>query len=363
MAKHAAGHTEDVGSAERGPIKAAPERGRHAAHAVPSDLQADEPEQPDVPSEIVVEPIEADSVHLDRGGADVDPESLTGPAPVPMEKLYNVPDQRKSRRTRTVLIVLIVVIVLAIAGVVGGVAFTSMQADRAATDQAQTTGAQGSDIEVGNTGADGSAVVADDGAEVPNLSALFGLTVDEATSALGNGAEVAATSDTGEEGALVVHVATIELPDYGEDTATGTPTVYLGVDADGIVVEAAFSAGLSQLGYASMSFADAVKAGNVIENSLTEAGLVPDAASIVLPDDAHAYTTYADDGATVREERYSFTGTASIADAGGPGLAWTVTLEYDYPASAGGADTSSVVRRITVSLAQAQPEEPPAPAA
>ena len=360
MAKHAAGYTEDVDAAQRDAREAAPERGRHAAHAAAPEARTDQPEEP---SEIVVEPVEAESLHADGAhGASV-PDGLTGPAPVPMEKLYNVPDQHKSRRTRTKLIALIVVIVLAIAGVVGAVAFTSMQADRAATDQAQTAGALSTDIEVGNTGADGSAVVADDGAEVPNLSALFGLTVDEATSALGNGAEVTATSETGEEGALVAHVATIELSDYGEDTATGTPTVYLGVDADGIVVEAAFSAGLSQLGYAPMSFADAVKAGNVVAGSLSEAGLSVDASTIVLPDDPAAYTTYADDGATVREERYSFTGTASVADVGGPGLAWTVTLEYDYPASAGGADTSNVVRRITVSLAQGQPEEPTAPAA
>ena len=50
---------------------------------------------------------------------------------------------------------------------------------------------------------------------------------------------------------------TVALTAEPADSRSGTPTVYLGLDADGKVIQAGYSAATASLGYGSLSFADA----------------------------------------------------------------------------------------------------------
>lgn len=340
----------------------------------PYDLAEDEPFEPPAEDALVEDgpaedgPDGADSEELQlfaaptpgAGGADA-PGSPAG-APFPY------PDQRRSRRTRKVLIALIIVVVLAIVAVAVVVVLVSMRQGGEANDQAVSTSAAADQIALSQQGANDAAASTREGVEVPALSGLVGLGLDEAVAGVGHGAAIvadepaegddeaegeegdAAEADAEPEEGAVARIVTVELTEEPTDTRTGTPTVYLGLDSEGTVVEASFSSGLSQLGYAPMSFADAVSSARVVDGVLAGAGVTADPASIALPADPAEYTTYAADGTTIQRESYAFTGTC---DAAGQPCTWTVELAYDYSAAASSGDVSSAVRRVTLTVAAA----------
>ena len=94
---------------------------------------------------------------------------------------------------------------------------------------------------------------------VPNLAAVLGMTKDEAIAALKHGATETTSKEVNEEGNPVKTNVTVALTDEPADTRSGTPTVYLGLNEDGAVVQAGYSAATASLGYGSLSFVDAVK--------------------------------------------------------------------------------------------------------
>ena len=75
------------------------------------------------------------------------------------------------------------------------------------------------------------------------------------------------------KGNAVKKSVTVALTAEPADSRSGTPTVYLGLDADGKVVQAGYSAATASLGYGSLSFADAVKNEHIVEKTLREAGV------------------------------------------------------------------------------------------
>lgn len=283
-----------------------------------------------------------------------------GPALSAAEEVFPYPDQRKSRRTRKVLIALIIVVVIVIAAGIATVAVLSLQEGASANKQAMDDSAVSGQLAIGETGADDAVVSADARVEVVNVASLLGLSRDDAIAQIGHGAQVTAekaseedsegdgedaqADDAADEGGVAT-LLTVSLQDDPSDTLTGVPTVYLGLDGDGAVVEASYSAGLSQLGYAAMRFADAVGVAKVVDQTLSAAGITVDSSAISLPEDAASYTTYDTDGTTVLRENCSFTGSTTVSDAP---CTWTADLAYDYSAAHG--DVTDAVRRITVTV-------------
>lgn len=287
------------------------------------------------------------------------PLDSRGPSLSAAEEAFPYPDQRKSRRTRKVLIALIVAVVVVIAAGIATVAVLSLQQGASANKQAMDDSAVSGQLAIGETGADDAVVSADARVEVVDVASLLGLSRDDAIAQIGHGAQVTAekasedsegdgedaqADDAADEGGVAT-LLTVSLQDDPSDTLTGVPTVYLGLDGDGAVVEASYSAGLSQLGYAAMRFADAVGVAKVVDQTLSAAGITVDSSAISLPEDAASYTTYDTDGVTVLRENCSFTGSTTVADAP---CTWTADLAYDYSAAHG--DVTDAVRRITVTV-------------
>ncbi|MFR1637885.1 MAG: hypothetical protein ACLSVD_01175 [Eggerthellaceae bacterium] len=148
--------------------------------------------------------------------------------------------------------------------------------------------------------------------DVPNLAAVLGMTKDEAIAALKHGATETTSKEVNEEGNPVKTNVTVALTDEPADTRSGTPTVYLGLNEDGAVVQAGYSAATASLGYGSLSFVDAVKNEGIIEKTLQEAGVNVPAGSAQLPADKTEYSEYASDGTTLVKESYSFSGTVDL---------------------------------------------------
>lgn len=283
------------------------------------------------------------------------------------------PYLRKSRRMRRVLIVVIILLLLLIAAL-GYFTFKLVQESQLlATQQAQEQqGVQEVGALQGDVTED-TQKQAEKTTAAPDLVALLGLTQDEAIEMLQQqgatllkssevasekpeeGAEAGEGDAAGTEGeeeeeaqedpSAIASTATIVLTEESGNAKTGTPTVYLGMNKDGAIIQAGYSASTTALGYGASSFSDAVKADHVIEKTLQEAGANVAEGSAQLPEDKAEYATYASDGKTLVKERCAFSGSADID---GASHEWSAVLLYDYSAANASGNLVDTVRIIYV---------------
>lgn len=253
--------------------------------------------------------------------------------------------QRKSRRMRRVLIAIVVLLILLI-GALGY--FTFRLLGESQTLASQQTQEQQSSAEVGSINKDetkDAASTATKKTEVPDLAAVLGMTKDEAIAALKHGATETSSKEVSEEGNPVKTNVTIALTDEPADTRSGTPSVYLGLDEDGKIVQAGYSAATAALGYGSLSFVDAVKNEHIVEKTLAEAGIAVPEGTVELPADKTAYSTYDTDGTTLVKESCSFSGTVDLA---GAAHEWSAVLLYDYKTANASGNLADTIRIIYV---------------
>lgn len=253
------------------------------------------------------------------------------------------PRQLKSRRMRIILIVVAALLILLI-GVLIFLTWALLQeSSNLASQQTQQLVSQ--ELEsIQDDNSDSSTEVTST-TEAIDLVSLMGMTQDEAIAAIDRGATISATREVDEEGNPIKTSLTISLTEEPADSQLGTPTVYLGLDADGYVIMAGYSAATSLLGYGSLSFLDAVETEGIIEQTLADCGIEIDSTSILLPDDTSEYSTYASDGTTLVEEEYSFTGTVTINDTS---YVWSSVLIYDYRLANASSNLADTIRQIYV---------------
>ena len=253
--------------------------------------------------------------------------------------------QRKSRRMRRVLIAIVVLLVLLI-GALGYFAWQWFEESQLIASQ--QTQEQQSSQEVGSMQTDetkDATTATAKKTDVPDLAAVLGMTKDEAITALKHGATETTSKEVNEEGNPVKTNVTVALTDEPADTRSGTPTVYLGLNEDGAVVQAGYSAATASLGYGSLSFVDAVKNEHLIEKTLQEAGVDVPEGSAELPADKTAYSEYASDGTTLVKESYSFSGTV---DLDGAAHEWSAVLLYNYSTANTSGNLADTIRIVYV---------------
>ncbi len=268
-------------------------------------------------------------------------------AAVPVEKDGKpaVPEyMRKSRRMRRILIVVIVLLI----ALLGATVYFGYQmlktSDSTAVQQAQNAEQQTEAI--GTDEADDAANEAVKTTTVPDLVSLLGLTQDEAVELLQHGAQVTGEPRAvNEEGNPIKTELRVALTAEPADSRTGTPTVFLGLNKKGKIIQAGYSTSTASLGYGALSFADAVRTENVIEKTLAEAGVTVSADDVVLPEDSAAYTTYDTDGKTITKEYCSFSGASDI---GGTPHTWSAVLSYDYSMANASGNLADTVRTIFI---------------
>ena len=258
------------------------------------------------------------------------------------------PRMKKSKRTRKVLIVLVVLLIL-LAGVLvffGVRVFKGSQEEAAHQAQEQVT-APKEDITDGS--GDDTVETAAQATDVPVLTSLLGKTADEAVAELGRGALITQNREVKEKGSKVKTSINVALTEEPADSKTGTPTVYLGLDKKGKIIQVGYSASASALGFGSLSFADAIANEHVVEKTFAKIGVsIPDG-SVVLPKKKEKYSTYASDGTTVVKERCSFDGDTQV---NGIDCEWSAVLSYDYTTQIVTGNLSDTVRIIYVYIAQ-----------
>ncbi len=255
------------------------------------------------------------------------------------------PAMRHSKRMRRVLIIVIVLLIIALIAIGFFVWQWIQEGQTAATQQAEQ---QQSDQEAGAL-SDGdmtdSGSTASRTTEVPDLMVLFGTTQDEAIEELAHGATVASTTESDDEDNPIKTTLTISLLTERTDTSSNAPSVFLGLNEDGKVIQVGYSVAISELGYGSISFSDAIENDNIIEETLNEAGLDVPVGIAVLPEDRSEYSTYASDDTTLMKESYTFDGEIDVDDAS---YAWTGILTYDYSSSNTTENLADTIRTIYI---------------
>ena len=269
---------------------------------------------------------------------------------------------RKSRRMRRILIVVVVLLVLLLAA--GGYFAVRLfqTAQTAAYQQTQQpqSNQDTSSLQAGSEGNDATSTVKKTSA--PNLTELLGCTQDDALAKVGRGAQVTVSNEVNEEGNPIKSEVRVALTAEPADSRTGTPTVYLGLDADGKIIQAGYSTSTSSLGYGSLSFADAVRTEHIIEKTLAEAGVSVPEGAVELPEDAESYTSFDTDGTTRTKEYCSFNrvrltadgrvrpclGDNGEVDIDGAPHAWSAVLSYDYSMANASDNLADTVRTIFI---------------
>lgn len=320
--------------------------GRHARHAKPADEDVPVGEEDladqETPAEAASAEFAPDAAATAAAASAAAPVAAASAPAAPAEE---VPEYlRKSRRMRRILIVVIVVLVLLLAA--GGVLMWQLMevSQRTATQQAQNVEQQVGSIDADKETKDASTATTKK-TTVPDLVGVLGLTQEEAVEFLQHGAQVSSTREVNEEGNPIKLEVRVMLTSEPSDTRSGTPTVYLGFNEDGAVVQAGYSVATSSLGYGSLSFSDAVRNENIIEKTLDEAGVTIAEGTVELPEDKMEYSTYATDGTTLTKEYCSFSGEADID---GATHAWSAVLSYDYAMANATGNLADTIRTIYV---------------
>lgn len=264
------------------------------------------------------------------------------------EKKHLTLAQKKSQRMRNVLIVVIALIVLLI-GALGY--FTWLLLNEAQTEATQQALSQGSlDVDqLKESETDDSAGGVEKQIEAPDLAGLLGATEERALEAIGKGATVASTTPVEEEGNPIKSSLKVILTDEPGDARTGTPTVYLDLDANGAVISAGYSASALSLGYGSLSFSETIESDRIVENTLAEAGLLVSEGLITLPADKDEYNTYGSDGNTLVSSSYTFSDTL---EQDGIVYEWSVVLKYDYTSYNASGNPVDTTRQVYVYVSQ-----------
>ena len=258
------------------------------------------------------------------------------------------PRMKKSRRTRNALIA-VVILLIAGAAVLGAFAFHTVkegqeEAEHQAQEQLETTHETTTETE-----ADDAVETATQHADVPNLTSLLGKSSKTAIKKLKRGAIVSSNQTVKDKKSAIKTNLTVALADEPADSKTGTPSVYLGLNKKGKIIQAGYSASASALGFGSLSFADAISNEHVIEKTLAQIGVDVKEGSVKLPKNRAKYATYASDKTTVVKERCSFDGDIDID---GVPCTWSAVLSYDYTTQVITGDLSDTVRIIYVYITQ-----------
>ena len=258
--------------------------------------------------------------------------------------------QRRSRKMRRVLIIVVLLLIV----LLGMLAYWGYQLFKTSQDiavqQINRTQVETSAVTSGANPTEGANSQNQKVTEVPVLTSLLGKTQDQAVTEIGHGAVATAVPVTDGTGAQTGANVTVMLTDEPSDNKSHTtPTVYLVLDAGGLVTQAGYSAATASLGYGSLSFEDAVKTEHVVEKTLNEAGLAVDNGTVSLPDKS-TYTTYATDGKTRVSEKCSFDGASTASSVA---YKWSAVLSYDYTAANASGNLADTVRQITIYVSRA----------
>jgi hypothetical protein len=275
----------------------------------------------------------------------------TGSPPVNDERL------KKARRTRVILIIIILLLVAAL-GTLAWLGYTIFR-DSSTGDQVvikpTPTAPDGT---LTDPSAPGELKI--DETSIPELAPLFGLTVDEVKTRLGQDFQLTKTDTaTDEANPAVKQLATFSyIPSISGDSTGAVTTaslpsesIYASLDETGRVVDIYYVCDMRLLGYPIRSFDELLASGELVTGALAAAGVQPRDFSYVppVPEESVVYDNPNSANRKVIKQTQIFSG-RTTSDA--VPTAWTLTVTYDYGTGvASTADFQQATRTIHLKLA------------
>ncbi|MDR2587611.1 MAG: hypothetical protein LBC23_05060 [Coriobacteriales bacterium] len=263
----------------------------------------------------------------------------------------------RSKRTGVVLVIVILLLVAALAGLVyfGYTIFTeSVTSDPGGIKPGTTIAPD----EVEDPGAPGEIKIEE--TSIPNLTGLFGLTIEEVKARLGDSFQLVKTdSATEETNPAVTQLATFSYTpsvsgaEAGAVSNTSLPTesIYASLDASGKVIDIYYVCDMQLLGYPEKSFDELLAGSETVAGVLASAGVEPRDFSYTPPnpEESISYDNPNSPNRKVVKQTQIFSGRTS-SDA--LPTVWTLTITYDFGTGVASADEfRQATRMINLKLA------------
>ncbi|HBT94612.1 MAG TPA: hypothetical protein DEB24_00105 [Coriobacteriia bacterium] len=263
---------------------------------------------------------------------------------------------KKSKRSKIVLIVIIVLLLLAL----GGLVYFGYMVFKQGADGAAAGITPGDDLsvtEVTDVSAPGQIQI--ETTSIPNLTSLFGLTVEEVSAKLGSQFQLkSSTPTTDNTNTAITQLATFSyvpvVTSGSEATSTATlPTesIYASLNESGKVVDVYYSCDMRLLGYQEVSFNSLLSSDSIVMQALGSAGITPRDFTFAPPGEGSiVYDNKDSANRKVIKQTQIYSGRASSE--GNP-TAWTLTVTYDFGVKgvASAEDFRQATRTIHLKLA------------
>lgn len=166
--------------------------------------------------------------------------------------------------------------------------------------------------------------------DVPHVAELLSCSVDDATARLGkNALLVSDFTDELSSTAIVRHLK-FSLTNEPNDGRSGFPTVFVNANHNNKVVQVGYGVSLRLLDVGDVSFADAIIHKHLIEKTLGLMGFTCDDNQVHLPANPADYSTYEENGTTLKTQEFTFEGECSYND---KPLKFSAVLSYDFTAA------------------------------
>lgn len=263
---------------------------------------------------------------------------------------------KKSKRSKIILIVVIVLLLLAL----GGLVYFGYTIFKQGSDGAATGITPSDDLpatEVTDISAPGQIQI--ETTSIPDLSSLFGLTVEEVSAKLGMQFQLkSSTPTTDNTNTAITQLATFTYvpvitdgSDATSSAALPTESIYASLDEAGKVIDIYYSCDMRLLGYPEVSFNSLLSSETIVTQALGAAGITPRDFSFAPPtEEAIVYDNKDSANRKIIKQTQIYSGRASSE--GNP-TAWTLTVTYDFGVKgvASAEDFRQATRTINLKLA------------
>jgi hypothetical protein len=256
---------------------------------------------------------------------------------------------KKSRRTGVLLVITIILLIAALGGLVYLVYPVLFSGDTEGAQTAIKDPTSITDVEVTDVNSPGEIHV--EVTSIPNLSSLFGLTLEEVKGRLGGNFQLIKTdAATDATNPAIKQLATFsyepvmeeEDPNAMSNASLPNEHVYLSLDEGGKVIDVYYTCDMRLLGYPVSSFIELLS-GDLVTGALASAGVSPRDFSFVAPDEEGTISYDNKDSANrkIIKQATIFSGRTTSETVP---TAWTLTVTYDFGA---GVETTSDYKQAT----------------
>jgi len=287
------------------------------------------------------------------GELDIEIQETGEAVPSPLKPITER-QLKKAKRTRNALVTMIVIGIVALAAIIllGYMVFSPSIKPDEASNQTSTIVPPNKVDTTTVVDASAPAQVEYEKTKIPEMSGLYGLTLEEVKTKLGSTYTLDPLSGEGGSAYTFKYEPKI-ISGATSGGSSKTPTlvscsINLDFDEEGKVIDVVFLSDLRLLDYPEKSFAEFVSSDDVVISALQAAGVTPSDTSALNPADTTEYDNELSENRKLMNQTRTYHGSSTATDGMNK---WDVVIKYDYGTGVASADEySSATRTIRIKL-------------